>query len=43
MSRVYGQNLIGCRWIYNVNYDYDGAIDRYKASVYPQTYGLTRL
>ena len=39
-----GQKLVGCRWIFDVNYKSDGSLERYKARLvakgYSQTYDV---
>ena len=39
-----GIKPVGCRWVFNVKYNSDGAIERYKARLvakgYTQTYGV---
>ena len=39
-----GKKLVGCQWVYSVNYKEDGTIKRFKmklvAKGYTQTYGI---
>jgi Reverse transcriptase (RNA-dependent DNA polymerase) len=39
-----GKKPVGCRWIYKIEFNSDGTIERYKAKLvakgYTQTYGL---
>ena len=39
-----GKKTVGCRWVYTINYQADGTVERYKARLvacgYTQTYGV---